>query len=210
MTLWKPPDTEIVFNSNVAFWGLCKPGFLAGIRYMLLYFHNEESTEPNKNIVQYWQKTFRAGAHKIMQLIAHKAHKTAVFGPLLLWMQSLALLFKTYSEKSCNGPHSAPVQSLHPERGPWKILPSFWREMCPRGSGSGIKSEITWFSHFCWSEPESSPLYFHLPGGSTAGFEAESCLAQAGQRYKHFHPGWWKLFEWVSFSAVCHWKTLRF
>lgn len=95
--LWlseNPQITEIVFYSIVAFWGLCKPGFLAGIRYMLLYFHNEESTEPNKNIVQYWQKTFRADAHKIMQQTAHKAHNTAVFGPLLLWMQSLALLLK--------------------------------------------------------------------------------------------------------------------
>lgn len=80
MTPRKPPDTEIVFNSNVAFWGLCKPGFLAGITYMLLYFHNEESTEPNKNIVQGWQQTFRADAHKIMQQTAHKAQRLLYLG----------------------------------------------------------------------------------------------------------------------------------
>lgn len=155
----------------------CKAGFLAGIRCMLLYFHNEESTEPNQNVVQNWQKTFRADAHKIMQQITHKAQNTTVFGPLLLWKQILALLLKKYSKKSCNGPSSAPVQSLHPERGPWKVLPSFCREMCPGDSGSSIKSEITWFSHFCWSEPESSPQL-------CSSVSISSCLGEAQQALK--------------------------
>lgn len=80
MTRCKPPDTEIGFSSNVGFQGL---SFKQASQQGLLYFHNEESTKPNVNLVRYQQKTSRADAHKIMRQKTHKAQNTAVFVPTL-------------------------------------------------------------------------------------------------------------------------------